>query len=207
MNSSRPISALERPVGDQAEDLALACRQLLELPRAARPRVARELPDHALGDGGREERVAGGDGPDRRDQLLGRVVLEHEAAGAGAERLVDVLVEVEGREDEDPRGRVGGEDAPGRLEAVELRHADVHQDDGRVEARRLGDGLVAVLRLGDDVDVLLAGRGACRKPARTIDWSSATRTRMLIGRSPASGRRVLSTKPPPFALPAVISPP
>ena len=46
-----------------------------------------------------------------------------------------------------------------------------------------------------------------RKPARTIDWSSATRTRMLISRRPPSGRRVLSTKPPPFAGPAVISPP
>ena len=46
-----------------------------------------------------------------------------------------------------------------------------------------------------------------RKPARTIDWSSATRTRMLIGASPSSGRRALSTKPPPAAAPAVISPP
>ena len=73
------------------------------------------------------------------------------------ERLVDVLVEVERREDQDPRGGVGGEDAPGRLEPVELGHADVHQDDGRVEARRLLDRLEAVARLGHDLDVLLVG--------------------------------------------------
>ena len=55
------------------------------------------------------------------------------------------------------RGAVGGEDAPGRLEAVELGHADVHQHDGRVEARRLVDRLEPVARLGHHLDVLLAG--------------------------------------------------
>ena len=136
--------------------------------------------DHALRDRGREQRVAAGDDADRGDELLGRVVLEHEAAGAGAERLVDVLVEVEGREDEDPRGGVGGEDAPGRLEPVELGHADVHQHDGRVEAGGLVDRLEAVARLGDDLDVGLARRAACgsrRGPStgrrrRARGWSS-----------------------------------
>ena len=52
---------------------------------------------------------------------------------------------------------VGGEDPPGRLEPVELGHADVHQDDGRVEAGRLVDRLEPVRRLGDDLDVLLPG--------------------------------------------------
>ena len=37
-------------------------------------------------------------------QLLGRVVLEDEAARAGPQRLVDVLVEVERRQDQDPGG-------------------------------------------------------------------------------------------------------
>ena len=56
------------------------------------------------------------------------------------------------------RGRlVGGEDSPGRLEPVELGHADVHQHDGGVEARGLVDGLDPVARLGDDLDVRLAG--------------------------------------------------
>ena len=41
-----------------------------------------------------------------------------------------------------------------------------------------------------------------RKPARTIDWSSATSTRMRHRRRRSSGRRALRTKPPPGAVPA-----
>ena len=79
---------------------------------------------------GREQGVAGGGDAHRVEQPVGRRVLEQEPAGADAQRLVDVLVEVEGREHQH-RGlelRVG-EDPLGRLQAVELRHADVHQDD------------------------------------------------------------------------------
>src|SRR3546814_13120366 len=57
---------------------------------------------------------------------------------------------VEGRQDQDPRLVVGGEDPPRRLEPVELRHADVHEHDRRVEARRL-------------VDRLELGRASCRE--------------------------------------------
>ena len=64
---------------------------------------ARELGDHRLGDGGREHRRAAGDDADRLDELLGWRVLEHEAARAGAQGAVDGLVEVERREDHDPR--------------------------------------------------------------------------------------------------------
>ena len=103
---------------------------------------------------------------------------------------------------EDPRAGVGGEDAPGGLEAVELGHPDVHQDDGRLEARGLVHRLEPVARLGHDLDVRPRRTSSMRKPARTIDWSSATSTRMLIARRPASGRRVLRTKPPPLAEPA-----
>ena len=44
---------------------------------------------------GRQQRVALGDHADAVHQLLGRHVLEQEAARAGAQRVVDVLVEVE----------------------------------------------------------------------------------------------------------------
>ena len=68
------------------------------------------------------------------------------------------------------------------------------------------DGLDAVLGLGDHVDVLLAGE---EHPEAGADH------RLVVGdedadrhdRPPASGRRVRSTKPPPFSLPALISPP
>ena len=147
-----------------------------------------------------------GNGPDGCEQLLGRVVLEHEAAGAGAERLVDVLVEVEGRQDQDPRGVIGGNDPPRRLEPVELGHADVHQHDRGPEAGGLLDRFQSVARLGDDLDVLLAGEQHAEAGADhrlVVDDEHADRHQS----SPPSGRRVLRMKPLPFTVPALISPP
>jgi putative ABC transport system permease protein len=115
------------------------------------------LPDHALGDRGREERVSPRDRAHGGDQLLGRVVLEHEPARSGAECLVDVFVEAEGREDQDPGVVVGADYPPGRLEAVEFRHPDVHQDDGRITKRGLGYRLTPVSCFGDHFDVLFTG--------------------------------------------------
>src|SRR3712207_8898068 len=40
-----------------------------------------------------------GDDADRGEELFGWIVLEDEPAGAGAERLVDVFVEIERRQD------------------------------------------------------------------------------------------------------------
>src|SRR5207247_8764718 len=104
--------------------------------------------------GGGEERISAGDGADCGEELCGRVVFEHEAAGAGAERLVDVCVEVEGRQDQDARIVIGGEDSPRCLEAVEFGHADVHQHDRGLKAGGLLDRLQSVARLGYQVDVL-----------------------------------------------------
>ena len=69
--------------------------------------------------------------------MLLRGVLEQKATGAGSERLVDVLVKVEGREHEHT-GRVLAaiDDPAGRLDAVHVRHANVHEDDIRVELAR-----------------------------------------------------------------------
>jgi hypothetical protein len=61
------------------------------------------------------------------------------------------------RQDQHPRRVIGANDPPGGLESVELGHADVHQHDGGSEAGRLADGLDPVARLGDDLDVGLAG--------------------------------------------------
>jgi hypothetical protein len=59
----------------------------------------------------------------------GESSFEDEAACPRPQRLVDVLVEIERRQDQDPRGAVGRQDASSRLKPVELGHADVHQDD------------------------------------------------------------------------------
>src|SRR4051794_2574401 len=87
--------------GDQAKHVELAPGQSVELRRRRGLWDAHELLDHAFRDGGGEERISAGDRANRCEELFGRLVLEHEAAGAGAERLVDIFVEVEGGQDQD----------------------------------------------------------------------------------------------------------
>src|SRR5829696_4179484 len=79
--------------GNQAEDVELTLRQLVELSGRRRLWHAGEPLDHAFRDPRREERVAARDDSDRAEELLRRIVFEHESARADAERLVDVLVE------------------------------------------------------------------------------------------------------------------
>ena len=154
-----------------------------------------ELPDHAFRDAGGEQGVSAGHDADGGEELFGRLVLEQETAGSGAECFVHVLVEVERRQDEDPRRVIGGEDPPRRLEPVELGHADVHQNDGWSKAGGLVDRLEACTRLRHDFDVLLA---------REQHSKAGADHRLVIGdehadchdRSPLSGRRVRRTKPP-----------
>ena len=114
-----------------------------------------ELLDHRARDRGREQRFAGGDDANGRGDLLRRRVFEHEAARAGAQRVVDVVVEPECRQDQDAgRGLVTG-DAAGRLDPVEHGHANVHQHDVGPEPACLGDGVFAVDGLADDGRVRL----------------------------------------------------
>jgi len=78
----------------------------------------REALDEAAGDRGGEQRVAGSDELDGADQVLRRDVLDQEPACPGGQGRVDVLVEVERGQDDDPRPPsrgVGAVDAPGRL--------------------------------------------------------------------------------------------
>jgi hypothetical protein len=87
---------------------------------------------------------------------LGRFgVLDQKAAGTPAQRLEDVLIQLERRQDDDLRlGQAGvSDDLAGGGQAVEHGHADVHQHD--VGAFPLGeqDGLFAVTGLADHLDV------------------------------------------------------
>ena len=119
--------------------------------------VAGDQRDQPAGDRGRQHPVAGVDELDRADDLRRRGVLEQEAGRAGLQRAQDELVGVERREDEDG-GRVGlrGEQ-PRRRDPVELRHADVHEDDvGPVEVDR-AEHLAAVGGLAHDLEALRAG--------------------------------------------------
>src|SRR6185503_3460248 len=81
------------------------------------------------------------------------------AAGAGAERLVDVFVAVESGHDDDP-GRVSvllGEDLASRLEAVDIRHPDIHEHHVDPQTLSKVDRLPAVRGFSDYVDVRLRG--------------------------------------------------
>ena len=119
-------------------------------------RPLRVLGDDSPGDRGGQERVAGGHDPDRVDQLLGWGVLEQEAAGTGPEGLEHVVVPLEGGEDDDPapQGRLLA-DPSGGLQAVHLRHLDVHEHDIGLVLPGHDDGLLAVACLADDLQVVL----------------------------------------------------
>jgi hypothetical protein len=102
------------------------------------------------------DRVAAGDGPHAGQQLSRRGVLEEEAAGAGPEGRVDVLVEVEGGQDEDVGRGPGGDDPAGGFDAVHVRHPHVHQDHVGLERPSRRQRSDAVAGFTDDLDVGLA---------------------------------------------------
>ena len=149
------------PGRDLLEHLAFAVGQRRENVAGRRSGGARpsgELGDQPAGDGGGEQRLARGDDRDGVEQLFRRGVFQHEPAGAAAERLEDVLVLVEGGDDEDPGRRIliAVEDELGCLKSAHDRHPDVHQDHVRLEGPGLADGLDAVAGLADHGE---AGRG------------------------------------------------
>jgi hypothetical protein len=74
--------------------------------------------DHGAGDLRREQRLAGGDGLDGRDELLGRGPLEQEPGGAGAQRPEDIIIVVERGQDQHARLRDSTDDLPGGGDAV-----------------------------------------------------------------------------------------
>ena len=132
-----------------------------------------------------------------------RDVLEQEAAGAGVQRVVHVLVEVEGGQHQDPRaGRVGRDDPPGRLDPVHDRHAHVHQHDVGALLAAQPHGLRAVGRGADDGEVRLGveqrrrSRRARPPGRRRLRCGSAAH-----GVALGIGRTASTTNPPPGAGP------
>ena len=82
--------------------------------------MSHELLDQAARDLGGQQRLARGDRADRAGDLLRRARLEQEAAGARAQRLVDVLVELERGEDQHARAvAAAGQQPARRLEPVD----------------------------------------------------------------------------------------
>src|SRR5829696_5605906 len=139
----------------ELQHLQLAISQDLELLRPrGRWAGACELGDQAPGDLRGEQSLARGDDTNCRDELLSGVVLEHEAARAGAQRLVDILVEIKGGENEDARLTVRSRNDPPRcLQTIQVWHADVHEDHVGSESSGGFYRLAAVAGFTDYLDV------------------------------------------------------
>ena len=134
--------------------------------------------------------VAASDDPDRGRQLLGRHVLQQEAAGAGAQRREDVLVEVEGREDEDP-GRRARRSAAIRRVASTPSITGIRMSMSTTSGSRRrtwSPPSAAVGRLADHLEVGLRLEDHA-EPRRSIGWSSTSTSRMVTRPVARSGRR------------------
>ena len=98
---------------------------------------------------------------------------------------------------------VGCEQAARRLDPVDLRHADVHEDHVRLQAKRLGHSLDTVRSLAGDLDVLFGVEDHAKARAHE---------RLVVDDEDAEGHDVRGSfarrrYPPPVCGPASISPP
>ena len=143
------------------EDLPLARRErgdtrfLLGLVGAVLGQVGGEHLQHAARDPRGDDRLAARHCADRVGELRRARVLEQEARRAGLEPGEGVLVQVEGRQDEDLRARALTGDLRRRVDPVDPGHADVHEDDVRLEGAGLREGGGAVGGLAHDLDPVL----------------------------------------------------
>ena len=105
---------------------------------------------------GGEQSLAGGDDPNGIEDVFGARVFEQEAARSAAQRLIDVVVEIERGQHDDPQlGELGiAGDPAGGLQSVESWHPDVHEDDVRPHPPRESDGVGTVLRFADQLEVV-----------------------------------------------------
>src|SRR5512132_125916 len=94
---------------------------------------------------------------DRLDQLRGDPILCDVAGRAGVTRTVDVGGGVRARQYQYAGIRPRLANPPGRLDSVHHRHADIHQDNVRLELQRQLDCLRTVARAPDDLEGALAG--------------------------------------------------
>ena len=136
----------------------------------------------------------------RATSSSGRRVLEQEAAGAGAQRLDDVLVEVEGGEDEDARWP--GQPRRGSPRCRPCPACGCPSARRRARAARGRDRLRAVAGLADHLDRVRSASSTAAKPARISGWSSAMTTRRRLTTRRRSGSDAGTSKPRPSRGPA-----
>ena len=115
---------------------------------------------------------------DRSQHVVLPERLDEVAEGARLARLLHDVALGERRHHHD-RHLTVGEDLPRRLDAVELGHADVHEDDVGLELRGQAHGLGAVARLADD-RAWPALSSSWQRSSRMIVSSSQTSTRIRV---------------------------
>src|ERR1022692_3592196 len=188
---------------EQVEHLALTRGQVLHCARRSRrwEGMAGEFLDDGAGHGGREQRGSAGDDPDGAGDLFGRRGLEHEAAWGGPARVVDVAIEAERGQDQDPCRWLCPDDPPGCLDAIQHRHPDVHDHYVGPQPARGRDGVLPVAGLAHDGDRRLAVQ----------DLAQSDPDQCLVvrdeDRGHVSGSRTRTAKPPPGREPASNLPP
>jgi hypothetical protein len=127
---------LPLPVGQRGHQLVLLLGEL--------GAALRGLVHDLFGDSGVEHGHTVGSRPKRSEELFGRRVFEHETDGPGGDGLGDVLLVAEGGKDDDAGRTVTGHQFPGGGEAVQPRHAYVHEDQIGFEPAGHGQRIFAV---------------------------------------------------------------
>ena len=146
--------SVRHPARDQSEDLGLPRSQFIrKLGGGGQWGGSRGRGGEQAGLHGRvEQRLVGGGGLDGPGDLGNARVLGEISAGARLQRGEDRVIVSVGGQDDDLGLGPGSANPPGRLDAVEPRHPQIHEDDVRAVALGEHHGLFAVGRRGDGVD-------------------------------------------------------
>src|SRR4051794_4233308 len=193
------------PTGDQGHHLTLTLGQHGEVGALERLLgAAGELLDQPPSDTRRQQRVTGDDSTYGSQQFDGLGVLHEEAVRTGPYGFEHVLVEVERREDDDLHGRqplVLG-DPPRGHQAVNDRHANVHQDHIGIGLSSKAHRFFPVGCLANHGDVVLRVEQCTKAGAdESLIVGDDDRDHGCLGRWAAT------RNPPPGRGPAVTDPP
>lgn len=134
-------------------------------------------------------------------------VLDEESARACPQRLIDVLVEVEGGQHDHTRRRFRAvQDSTRGLETVKAWHTDVHENDVRLDLSRPFHRFEPVGGLTNHLQVVLGLKDHAESGA---DEPLVVSEKDPDGhdRPESSGRHARSVKPPPSLEPTSILPP
>jgi hypothetical protein len=146
---------------DEVEDLTLPCAELGELLGVESGQRSVQEGQYPAGDGRTEDRLAVTDRCDGADDLVDVGSLHEVSAGSccphgGKNRLV-----ADHGQDQYPCRWSGGDDPPGCLDSVELRHVHIHDHKVRQGVRGEADRLLTVAGFPDNDGFLGRSYVAC----------------------------------------------